>query len=224
MRIWQLLIAALLASALTSYPQERAQDVAEATSQSGWSRIEALEFPVDTPVAFMETRKTRLQRKPKTQRGTLWLDADGSFVMSITEPRIEERRLSNTTLSLTRPAKKGSKTRSTSLDPDRGAHQLLLSIMNVLQGNVVALQKSFSLAPDAGAGADPDASPEVTSSPSWVLSLTPTRKKLRKQLTGLTLRGRDNELVSIRAERGSTFQEIEIMPESEDTNSTGDQP
>lgn len=169
-----------------------------ATKPDVWQNLAALQFPATTKIPFSETRKTRLHRKPKTQSGHLWLSDAGDFVMLIELPREEERRLSGTQLSLTR----NGKTRSTQLDPSRGAHQLLLAVVDIMQGNTDRLRQDFSVQAD---------SPSADNAAGWSWSLTPKSESMRREMSQLTLRGRANSLTSLRAERGRSWQQIQIL-------------
>ncbi len=174
--------------------------VAETTNRY-WATIAELEFPRATPTAFRETRSSKLLRKPAQQTGILWIEQGGDFVMQVLKPRPEERRLSNQRLQLTR----GKKQRSLFLDRNKATHQLLLSIVAVLEGDVEQLQAAFEInsqATDDSAVAD-----------GWAVELTPIDPSLRKSLQRLVLRGSANSLLSLRAERpGNRWQEITILP------------
>lgn len=178
----------------------------EGNSSALWKTLAALDFPIETHTSFRETRSSRILRKPAEQRGTLWIDATGDFVMQVREPRMEERRLSEQRLSLlrSRTDRQGNihqKERSIKLDPGKATHQLLLSIVDVLKGNTERLQKEFTIA-----------SATTSTDTNWIMVLTPVRTELRNDLEKLVLRGRGRLLQSLRTERNSTsWQEIEIL-------------
>ncbi len=185
-----------------------------------WQTLATLDFPIEKRASFRETRNTRLLRKPVEQRGTLWIDSTGDFVMQVLEPRAEERRLSKQRLSLLRKrtdrqGKVRTRQRSIKLDPDKGSHQLLLSIVDVLKGNVERLKQEFrittapeSSTPPVNAGTAEERSTNST----WVLVLTPIQSALQKDLQELVLRGHGRELQSLRTVHSATsWQEIEIL-------------
>ena len=165
-----------------------------------WQTLAELEFPQNTRVAFKEARKTRLQRVEKIQYGHLLLAVDGALVMQIDSPRSELRKIQGSTLSLTR----GDKVRSTTLNPQRGAHQLLLAVVQVLRGETSNLKKSFQLIKSPPEGSEKTAK-------DWVRLLKPKNPTLQKQMTALILRGNGQQLLSLRAERGASYQEITIL-------------
>ena len=183
-------------------------------NERAWQTLGAIEFPKDTRVAFTEIRKTRLQRKAKIQSGELWLQGDDTLIMSIQKPRAELRKISANQLSLERRGK----TRSITLDPARAAHQLPLMITNVLRGDVARLKLNFNIiAPDktnAKTKADENTAPNT----AWSWHLIPTEAALEQQLTALILSGEDNRLLSLRTERGSSYQEITILPDTATSN------
>ncbi len=181
--------------------------VAARANAQAWETIANLQFTMDTPAEFREVRKTRLQRTAKTQTGTLSLSSSGILLMSITAPRPEERRLSNTTLSLTRHGK----TRSTPLDENRGAHQLLLTIVDVLQGNMPRLQARFSIEPYEPAPPLNAGKPARQTVDNWGWILIPKDPALNSELSSLILRGTGTHLLSVRAEQGESFQEITLL-------------
>lgn len=190
---WLVLLA--LTTILTS------TTAAAETTDHYWATIAELVFPRDTPTAFRETRSSKLLRKPAQQTGTLWIEQGGDFVMQVLKPRLEERRLSNQRLQLTR----GKKQRSLLLDRNKGTHQLLLSIVAVLQGDVEQLQAVFEI--------DSQATGNAEAVDVWSVELTPIDPSLRTSLQRLILRGSANSLLSLRAERTSSrWQEITILP------------
>lgn len=195
------LIALIAIFAIVTSVAPVEQTTATENANRHWQTIAKLNFPVETRTAFRETRSSKLLRKPVQQTGTLWIETGGDFVMQVLEPRKEERRVSEGRLQLTR----GLRQRSVVLDPNKGAHQLLLSIVAVLEGNIEQLQGGFEInaleANNSGIADD------------WSVALTPTDPTLRKTLQRLVLRGQANSLRSLRAERStSRWQEIRIQP------------
>jgi len=197
-----------------------------------WQTLDALSFPADTRAPFRETRSSKLLRKTAEQTGVLWITDGGEFVMQILEPRQEERRLSEERLSLTRMRKDKNgnlqrKQRSITLDRSKGAHQLLLSIVDVLKGNVDRLQQRFdisSITPEPSSTTTPSMmakSPAITTG-IWSIALTPKNSVLRKDMQQLLLRGKGTQLLSLRAARSnSSWQQIDLVT-SPDTAPTGD--
>lgn len=175
--------------------------VEPASQQEVWTQLAALQFPTDAVIPFRETRQTRMLRVPKVQSGHLWIDKDGDFVMQVQSPKSEERRLSDKRLSL----KRNGKSRSTRLDPARGAHQLLLAVVDILQGNSARLQNNFNVLETRQGGT----AFEVTS--NWTWTLTPKDESMRRELTQLLISGTATSLTSLRAERGRSWQEIQIL-------------
>lgn len=178
-----------------------------------WQTLSELEFPPNTPTAFSEARKTRLQLRAKTQSGELWLADDNVLVMSIETPRPELRKISANQLSIER----GGKVRSLKLDPARAAHQLPLIIVDVLSGDTTRLRDSFRVSPSPAPTPTPTPkvalTEPVTPTSSWSWRLVPIDKTLEKQLTALTLSGKGNRLLTLRTERASSYQEIAILAE-----------
>ena len=170
-----------------------------------WQTLGQLEFPKNSPTAFSEARKTRLQRKAKIQSGELWLTNEGVLVMSIQKPRAELRKVSATQLSIER----GRKTRSLTLDPSRAAHQLPLIIVDVLNGDTTRLRDSFRVAATSK-NSIPNNKAQAA---GWRWRLEPIDTALDTGLTALVLGGEGNRLLTLRTERGSSFQEITILPE-----------
>jgi len=175
-----------------------------------WQTLSQLEFPKDTPVAFSEARKTRLQRQAKIQTGKLWLAEGDVLVMSIQEPRSELRKITATELSLER----GGKTRSIPLDPARGAHQLPLIMVDILNGNTKRLQSNFRVVPANDTATSNSTEPKQAQTARWSWRLVPCASELEKQLTALTLSGEGHRLLAMRTERKSSYQEINILTDT----------
>lgn len=192
-------VAVLLCTAALALPEAVFAD------DHFWQTLSKLEFPQNTRTAFSEARKTRLQLKAKTQSGVLWLSSDNVLVMSIEKPRAELRTISATQLSIER----GNKTRSLSLDPTRAAHQLPLIIVDVLRGDLTRLRNGFRVAPTQ----EKVAAKNSNQTESWSMRLVPVERALKKQLTALMLSGEGDRLLTLRTERGSSYQEITILAE-----------
>lgn len=174
-----------------------------------WDTVAELKFPLGTRAPFRETRSSTLLRKPAQQTGELWLASSGDFVMQILTPRHEERRLSEQRLSLTRSRtdKNGathSKQRSIKLDRTKGAHHLLLSIVDVLEGNVARLRQRFDISSVMVSG--------KTNPAAWSIALTPKNPVLRRDMQQLLIEGEGEKLQSLRATRGNnSWQQIELL-------------
>jgi len=177
-----------------------------------WDTLANLSFPPETRAPFRETRSSKLLRKPAQQTGELWIASDGDFVMQILAPRQEERRLSEQRLSLTRSrtdsnGKLQSKQRSIKLDRTKGAHQLLLSIVDVLEGNIAHLQQRFKISAETLI--------DNTNQQAWSIALTPKEPQLRRDMQQLLLQGEGDKLHSLRATRSNnSWQQIELLEHS----------
>ena len=177
-----------------------------AKNEAAWQLLSNLRFPVDTAVAFEESRKTRLQRKPKHQQGELSLSSDGDLAMRITSPRKELRQISGNILSLSR----GTKTRSTTLDRSKGSQQLLVAIVDLLSGDISGLKSKFAITSQT------DATPNLDSGPyEWAWKLIPLDNQLAEQIDSLLLSGNGNQLLELRAQNGSSFHTLRISHTSD---------
>lgn len=222
-----LAIATVLALVLSTATAVRAESKST-DSETLWQKIAALDFPRDTKAPFQETRGSKLLRKPASQRGTLWIETNGDFVMQLSARRrggtTEERRLSKQQLSLTRTSRNKAgdvrtKQRSVTLNRDKGSHQLLLSIVDVLEGNIEILRKSFDISRTADTDRDSEQThPATPITGNWSLILTPNEPELRREFQHLLLTGQNQSLKRLRAMRNSnSWQEIELLAQDRST-------
>lgn len=193
-------LAAFIVTLLTAIALPALSAESSASTEAAWKTIAKLSFPRETRVSFRETRSSKLLRTPAQQTGALWIEHSGDFVMQVMTPRRELRRLSQKRLTLIR----GKKQRSVTLNPDKGAHQLLLSIMDVLEGNVPKLQERFTI--------EQWNVTQTNRGDSWAVALAPIDSGLRKGIQRLLVRGRGQALLSLRTERSaSSWQELVIL-------------
>jgi len=202
------LSSALLLTLLSSVGPSRTPAVV-GSADGLWHTLAKLSFPTETRTPFRETRSSKLLRNPAQQTGELWIAANGDFVMQILTPRQEERRLSEQRLSLTRSrtdknGKLRSKQRRIKLDRTKGSHQLLLSIVDVLEGNITKLQQRFDISAEAVT--------DTTNQQAWSIALTPKNSELRNDMQQLLLQGEDDKLRSLRTTRSNNgWQQIDLL-------------
>ena len=203
-----LLLCVGYATAMQGAPEKAAEGATETEPArlAGWERLAALEFPRDTNINYRETRNARLLRQPIQAQGELRITSDDALIMRVSKPRTEERRLQADRLTLIR----GDRTRSTLLKPADASHQLLLTVQDILGRNTSALAARFELevltVPNAG-------------QQGWSFALVPRELPLGRKLQRLVLKGRDRNLLSLRAESSipESWQQIEILPGSSAT-------
>ena len=175
-----------------------------------------LQFATDQEVPFRQRQLNPLLKRISEQHGLLSISAEHGFVMRIVSPRAEERRLANGVITLQRtrahPRHPHGKvvTRQISLDATHPNHLVLLAMESLLLGDIQRLQQHFAIQP-------------MTASSGWVITLTPTDNKVRKQLSRVLLFGEAEHLTRFRSERDGSdnkiraWVEIEIAPSPEAT-------
>lgn len=183
-----------------------------ATEGAAANRLKALVFPVGEPVSFHEQQFNPLVREPISSHGQVQLEADGTMVMTLREPRVEQRRLKDRQLTLLRPAR-GARAgvqapafsqvqRRLQLRPERATHLILLAAAALLHGEHDWLQQRFSLSVAALTDRTEGAERAVATTPTWELLLVPIEPSVRAQLSWIRLTGSDTQLQSLRADRG----------------------
>ena len=184
--------------------------------EAALKQVAALEFPRGERVSYVELQSNRLLRTPQRQHGWMWIEHDGTLVMRVVQPLLEERRMSQGELTLRRPQSGSVHTspdeaiakaplRRTALRPERGAHATLIAIADVLLARADALEQTFAV---ASARAQDDSGAE-----GWEVVLTPLDPGLRRELRSIRLYGRGTELTGLRAERGEkTWRHLEMSP------------
>lgn len=162
--------------------------------------LQQLEFPVGRKVSYQEQQMNPMLKHPVTQQGFVEITADGDFVMQVTKPRLERRRLNNGTLSLQRPSRRAlrrnpeqalnsASVRTLTLNPKHSGHLVLLTITQVLDGDTDALHQNFHIRTNH------------TSDGTWSLELQPKNLKVQKRLLGIELSGMDTQLRSLHTKR-----------------------
>lgn len=174
-------------------------------ADDGFERLADIDFPRNERVAFVEEQKSRLLRNPMELRGEVWLEDDGTMVMRVLEPYVEERRIEAGQLVLLRPPRRSNRSpadaianaprRTTPLDPTRGTHLALWAAVKVLSQDDDALRTTFTASwLDRDSGNAPS---------GWAVELTPRDEAARRQLRSIRLYGRANSLGRIRTEHGA---------------------
>ena len=173
--------------------------------------LESLNFPVDQAVGYSEQQFNPMLSRPIDSHGQLWLEADGTMVMQVESPRAEQRRLNGDRLSLARGAshlngrdRNSAEVRQIRLKPKRSTHMILLAASALLRGDIDWLSQHFELS-FSGSLIDND------QSQSWEVLLVPTSEGLREQLPWISLHGRAQQLLKLRADRGAKgWQQLEF--------------
>ena len=178
-------------------------------ADDAFARLAAIDFPRDQRVAFVERQKHRLVRKAVELHGEVWVERDGTMVMRIFEPHLEERRIEAGQLVLIRPSRRAvpdpeavldpdettanAPRRSTTLDPSRGAHLALWAAVQVLAKDD-RLRTRFTAASLHSESDNVDA--------AWAVELRPRDDAARRQLRSIRLYGRADRLERIRVDHG----------------------
>lgn len=182
---------------------------AEPPTNQAVAILENLEFPAGEPVAYEETQMNPMLKQPVSQQGFVEITTNGAFVMQVTTPRPEQRRLENGKLSLTRPSKTAlrrnpstalanARTRTLTLNPKHGGHLVLLAITQLLSGDITALMQNFQLQSSHGKTCQ-----FVESCEAWRIVLTPKNAKVKKRLLSIELNGVNDRLHSLYTQRSS---------------------
>lgn len=161
-------------------------------------RLAEIEFPLKQPVAFVEHQFNRLLKEPVAQSGVVWLEGEGTMVMRVHQPRLEERRIEQGQLVVRRPsrpsdmepdeaiAKAGARYRK--LNIRRGGHLALWTAVQVLSGNATTVRAHFAV---SSANEERNATP---SRGSWSIQLTPRDREVQRELAFMRLYGSDDRL------------------------------
>ena len=161
--------------------------------------LAALKFPRGERLPFEEVVRSRVLKEPAIVAGELWLDDDGTLTLGVREPRVEDRILAPTELTLRRLKRGVSlgeatasdwRTRRVALTRKRPAVVLLRSIAQLLSGDVETLKQSFAITTVALA------------TDGWQLALLPRDPELAKRLPRVELSGVGETLLAIHADRG----------------------
>ena len=174
-------------------------------AEDAFGRLAGIDFPRNERIAFVEEQKTRLLRSPMELRGEVWLEDDGTMVMRVLEPYLEERRIEAEQLVLIRPPRRSKQNpvdaianaprRTTPLDPSRGTHLALWAAVQVLSQDADALRTRFAASwLDRGSDDTPT---------RWAVQLTPRDEALQRHLRSIRLYGRSNSLGRIRTDHGA---------------------
>ena len=170
-----------------------------------------LSFPFDVEVEFQQLQLNPLFKQVATQRGVMLKTTDQGLIMRVSQPRTEERRIFNGTVSVTRSVRHRNKpgfrtaTQSLQLDPDKPMHLVLLALESLLNGKYAVLHRHFDIS----------AQPQTS---GWRIRLEPKKPELRSQVSRLWFAGLGDQLHSFRSERDdgsggfSHFLEVQIHP------------
>ncbi len=173
--------------------------------------ISTLDFPTGVEVEFEQSQLTPLFSRVSTQRGVMLKAGGEGLVMRVTQPRAEERKLHEGSVSLTRRVRNRhapgyrNVTRQMQLDPDRPSHLVLLALEAVLDGEPSIFRKYFSLTGERQGDV-------------WQLRLEPLEDGMRKRISRLWFHGEAAQLLGFRSERDnaaggfSHFLEVTIHP------------
>ena len=172
-------------------------------ADDAFERLAGIDFPRDQRVAFVERQKHRLVRKAVELHGEVWVERDGTMVMRILEPHLEERRIEAGQLVLIRPSRRAvldpdettanAPRRSTTLNPSRGAHLALWAAVQVLAKDD-RLRTRFTASSLRSESDNVDA--------AWAVELVPRDDAARRQLRSIHLYGRADRLERIRVDHG----------------------
>ena len=175
------------------------------------------EVPTNERVKFVERTLTPMLQRPRTARGELWVEEDGTLVMQVSEPNVEERRLSHEAVVLIRPkgnrlsAGKRHVQRRLRLDADKPAHRALQAIPALLRGDTDMLKGMFDLSQTSPLGTQAMLTEEAT----WQRWLLPTSREVAAHLTWIRLdadASRPERLNAIHIHRGSeSWQYLQLL-------------
>ncbi len=191
-------------------------------------RLAAIEFPLNQPVAFVEHQFNRLLREPMEQRGVVWLEGEGTMVMRVHLPRLEERRIEQSQLVIRRPSHPGdmepdqaiakARARYRKLDLQRGGHLALWAAVQVLSGNAAAIHAHFAV---SSTTADLDT---TQSQDSWSIQLTPHDRTAQRALPFMRLYGNDDRLERVYIAHGaSQWRDIQFLNDMAEASAPPDE-
>ena len=171
-------------------------------------RLDQITFPQNQPVAFVEQQFNRLLRDPVEQRGVVWLEGDGTMVMRVHAPRLEERRVEQSRLIVRRPSRPNdlepdraiakAKPRYRELDVRRGRHLALWAAVQVLSGNTAAVQVHFAVS-----SATDEQHDDAPNQNAWALQLIPRDSSVQRELAFMRLYVSDNRLKRVYISHGA---------------------
>lgn len=191
-------------------------------------RLAEVEFPLRQPVAFVEYQSNRLLREPMEQRGVVWLEDEGTMVMRVHVPRLEERRIEQDQLVIRRPSRPGdmepdqaiakARARYRKLDIRRGSHLALWTAVQVLSGNMVAIRAHFAVSSTTEKrGAAP-------SQDSWSIELTPKDRTTQRELPFMRLYGSDDRLERVYITHGTDrWRDIQFLNDTIESHARPDE-
>lgn len=197
------------ASSASGSPTDPAAIATTSSAELALQVLQQLRFPTETPRGFTEQQFNPMLKVPLTTSGQVWIDADQTMIMELSQPRPEQRRLRGTELALSRPRGKARQVpdftrihHRLTLRSDKAAHLILLAAGALLQGNTQWVNEHFSLS-HGNSGTNPDAPT------NWEVLLVPRATALRTELSWIRLSGNGPDLTGMRADRGTRgWQEL----------------
>ena len=172
-------------------------------------QLSALNFQREKKVAFIDRQHNPMLKIPLEQRGKLWIRKDGTMIMRVETPHVEERQLSENYLTLVRinsrlnesvklPSNSENVTRRIALNSKHSSHLLLLAIAALLNNNVATLQQYFELSMSK-------------QNDSWKVRLVPINTELHAELSYMELSGESSNLQSLYVDkRNNGWQQLLI--------------
>jgi hypothetical protein len=194
------LLGAALASAAT-VPAPAGDEVATARLAAF---LAGLAPPPQGPIPFREKRMSALLTEPLEVRGELTLGPDGTLDKHVTEPADERVVIKAGSLTLVR----GGKTRVLDLGGDRRWRAFHAGITGLMNRDVQALTRVFSVALEETPG-------------GWTLRLRPRATTGKNGVSQIVAFGQGKQLQGLRIEQGADeWQEMTFATEPSDTHAS----
>ncbi|MDQ6685326.1 MAG: outer membrane lipoprotein carrier protein LolA [Pseudomonadota bacterium] len=146
---------------------------------------------------FTESRRVEMLDRTLESSGRLSFKAPDSFVRETLKPRHEKLAVAGNQVTMSR----GEQSRTVQLDAVPEAAVLVEAIRGTLSGNREALERLFTIELQGNAG-------------QWSLELTPRDARLRRQVSTITVGGREGTVREVRlllADGDRTLMKIEPM-------------
>lgn len=175
---------------------------APAGTPAGTERVAALLATLEPPPAgvipFTEKRMSALLEAPLELRGELQLGKDGAIDKHVLEPAEERVLVTARTLTLERDGK----TRTIDLAGDRRWQAFHAGITGLLNRDLPALERVFSITLDETAD-------------GWTLQLRPRAAGGRNMITVISASGQGPRLLRLRLEQGENEWQEMTFPQAE---------
>ncbi len=209
-RLVNWLVCVLFCSSTTTASTDGDKLISKAAPEPARAVLRGLQFPVQQPVGFSEQQFNPMLKQPIVSHGQVWLEPDGTMVMQVQSPTVEQRRLLGDRLSLSRPERTDENGRRNAgidrhlkLNPKRPTHMVLLAASALLGGEHGWLQQQFEFSLNDAAAKN--------AAEAWELLLVPIDVSLREQLPWIRLVGNAGQLRSLCADRGRKgWQQLEF--------------